>query len=61
MTEVRCSHCGRFLMATNAPWGRVTAYCKGCRVMRSVSLGKAPADEQRPAVIVRIDRIKQSS
>lgn len=28
--------------STNAPWGRVTAYCRWCRKVHTVMLGKAP-------------------
>ena len=56
MTEVRCQHCGRFLLSTNCPWGRVTAYCKGCRQMRTVLLGKPPEskDSEQPGKCLTI-------
>ena len=38
--EYRCVHCGGFFAATNAPGGRITAYCRGCRRVRTVLIGK---------------------
>lgn len=44
--DVSCSGCGKFLAATNAPWGRVKAYCRGCRKFRYGYLGKPPEEDQ---------------
>lgn len=40
MQEHRCRHCGGFFASTDKPEGRITAYCRGCRRVRTLVLPK---------------------
>jgi len=45
MREVSCPHCGYFLARIDAPWGKVRAYCRGCRQYRTAYLGRPTLTE----------------
>jgi hypothetical protein len=45
MTDPRdrpCPVCSHFCVKTTAPWGWILAYCRTCRRMRKVELGRPP-------------------
>lgn len=45
--SLNCPMCGYFLVSTNAPWGRIKAYCRGtCRRFVYVYLGKPPEQSE---------------
>jgi hypothetical protein len=41
-----CPDCSHFICKTNAPWGWILAYCRICKKMRSVKLGKPPQEQE---------------
>lgn len=51
--DLSCPHCGYFLTSTTAPWGRIKAYCRGCRKMRIVFVGRPPDKEDRARLLTQ--------